>query len=411
MTAWSVIVRGIRYRPGRSLVVALLVMLAVATAVAVPAYTRASQQSVLTDVLAAEPRFQIGVTGRSAMVDMAVTQATTRDLVAARPELARRLGEPVTAVELEMAVPGEKEATRLPVVWRGDACRHLAVVAGACPQGPRQVLLSERAAGQLRRTVGQEVPFLVLVPSGLGRTTAPGMNAVISGLYDPTRNLQDDFWGSGAYFGSGYDATRGIRTLDSAFMAEPAPLTGLGPLPTVSVEYPLRVADVRLADVPALRAALAGATVAGTEADVSIESALPQALDRAVGQQRALSRSVPLVALPLVLLCLFVLFAVAAAVTEERGPEIALGRLRGLRPGQLGGFGVGEPLLLTALAAPFGVALGLLVTEAAARWFLAGPVGAEPTPAVPLAAVAAVLAAAAAVALAGRRVVRTGVLT
>ena len=55
MTAWTVMLRGIRHRSGRSLVVLLLAIVATTATVLVPAYSRAAQQSVLTDGLRAAP--------------------------------------------------------------------------------------------------------------------------------------------------------------------------------------------------------------------------------------------------------------------------------------------------------------------------------------------------------------------
>ena len=53
MTPWSVVLRGIRYRAGRSAIVLVLVALAVGVTVLAPAYARAAQQAVLAERLAA----------------------------------------------------------------------------------------------------------------------------------------------------------------------------------------------------------------------------------------------------------------------------------------------------------------------------------------------------------------------
>src|SRR2546423_14709185 len=55
LTAWTVMLRGIRYRAGRSLVVFLLALVATTAAVMAPGYSRAAQQSVLTDGLRTAP--------------------------------------------------------------------------------------------------------------------------------------------------------------------------------------------------------------------------------------------------------------------------------------------------------------------------------------------------------------------
>ncbi|ASW56662.1 FtsX-like permease family protein [Plantactinospora sp. KBS50] len=412
MPSWWVAVRGIAYRPGRSLVVALLVAVTAATAVAIPAYTRAAQQSVLTDVLTAQPAALAGVVSETRAADDRAALAASQDALAGSPVLADRLAPPQAAVELEMVVPGRNALTQLPMVWRGDACAHLRLVAGACPARPGEVVVADRSATFLGAGVGQRIPVQERIPTGAvaQREPDPATPVTVTGIYDPTATIQDPYWGRGLYFGMGYNDKTDTYSLDTAFVAVTDGLYGRAWPPTVSVEYPLRVAQVRVDDIPGLRADLAALDAYAGRANLSIESGLPNFLTETERQHRAIARSVPLVALPLVLLCLFVLFVVAAAVTEERAPEIALGRLRGLRPAQLAGFGVGEPLLLVLLATPVGLGLGMAATELAARAFLADTAHAELTTRVLLAGAAALLGAAAAIALAGRRTLRADVL-
>ena len=55
MAGWTVVLRGIRYRSGRSLMVLILAGIATAATVLAPAYSRAAQQSVLSDGLRSAP--------------------------------------------------------------------------------------------------------------------------------------------------------------------------------------------------------------------------------------------------------------------------------------------------------------------------------------------------------------------
>src|SRR5258706_7514030 len=55
LAGWTVVLRGIRYRSGRSLVLLLLAGIATAATVLAPAYSRAAQQSVLSDGLRSAP--------------------------------------------------------------------------------------------------------------------------------------------------------------------------------------------------------------------------------------------------------------------------------------------------------------------------------------------------------------------
>jgi len=62
LTGWTVLLRGVRYRAGRSLVVLVLAAIAVTAAVLTPAYARAAAQSVLTDRLIAAPAYATSLT-------------------------------------------------------------------------------------------------------------------------------------------------------------------------------------------------------------------------------------------------------------------------------------------------------------------------------------------------------------
>ncbi len=69
--------------------------------------------------------------------------------------------------------------------------------------------------------------------------------------------------------------------------------------------------------------------------------------------EMSLSRT--LIVLPtvqLVLLAIFVLYAVVAGTTSIQGPEVALAKLRGRRPGSVLFQGIVQPILLILLAAP-----------------------------------------------------------
>src|SRR5262245_28125861 len=112
---WAVALRGIRYRPGRSLMVLLLATIAIAAAVLAPAYSRAAQQSVLTDRLAQAPADASGLQLRSDPVAGAAApwDSTTdgelmaRQLLAHVPTLSSRLDRPVAGSDVDSVLtPG-----------------------------------------------------------------------------------------------------------------------------------------------------------------------------------------------------------------------------------------------------------------------------------------------------------------
>lgn len=150
MTGWTVLLRGVRHRTGRSLVVLLLAAVAVTAAVLTPAYARAAQQSVLTDTLREAPAYASSVTvkvngtGDSAAFEPALESSQKADAaIKARPLLHDLVGRPVTTVETEAILPSGELKARY--VFRSDLCK-LVSVTGDCPTDNDQVIVSDRTA-------------------------------------------------------------------------------------------------------------------------------------------------------------------------------------------------------------------------------------------------------------------------
>jgi hypothetical protein len=425
-----VLLRGIRYRAGRSALVALLAAVAVAAAVLAPAYGRAAEQSVLTDRLAAAPAPAAGLTlaaggtaaaAPAAHQPLAEARRAAGAALAGRPTLAGVLHRPVGGVDTDTLVTvtaagagdpgaggpgaggpgaggpgagggaGESLAARL--AYRDGVCDRLTVT-GACPTGPGQALVSARTAAAHRIAPGDRLTV---------RLAGTSVDLTVVGTYAPV-DPAAPYWGRTVYFAhGGFDPATGAPRVDAIFTgaeadvrADPAAVVNL------TLTYPLRAGAVRLDDLTALRAelrALAPGALAPT-------TDLPAILDDVARDRAAIGRAAPVVAVPLLLLAGFVLFLLVAAVTEERAPELGLARLRGFPAGRAARFGLGEVLVLVAAAAPVGVALGLGVVELAARTALADRVHAEPRGPVLAAAAGGVAVAGLAALLAGRSALR-----
>ncbi|MEV0727227.1 FtsX-like permease family protein [Polymorphospora sp. NPDC050346] len=412
-----VTLRGIRHRRARSLIVVLLATIATAAAVVIPAYIRAAQQSVLTDTVTATRPATVGVTVGGRLGPTAPDLATVRaSMDAALPgtTVAEFLDPPIGTVwwQGESLVAPARHRTTADVVFRAGVCDHLVLTAGSCPRQRGEVLVSARSVADTGWQVGQRIDILPPGLPGFRDTGArPTVPFTITGLYQ-LADEQAAYWGSTLYLDGGRLDENDNYTADTIFVGVESDLLAVPgtPEPRFAVEYHLRdAAGLRLDQVPVVRADLDKLSRDVTAGAVS--SGLPASLDEAAEHQAVLVRSVPLIAVPLVLLCWFVLFLVVAALTEERGPEIALGKLRGLRLGQVAFFAVAEPMLLIALATPFGIALGLGLTEVGARAFLADGGHVELRAPVLLAAAAAFAGAGVAAALATRRTVRASVLS
>ncbi|WP_166383983.1 FtsX-like permease family protein [Catellatospora methionotrophica] len=412
MTGWSVMMRGIRHRSGRSLVVLSLAAFATAAAVLAPAYGRAAQQSVLTDALSAAPASAAAVTvtaegsadtAEAAHQPVGDTQSVVNGALAKAPHLAAVLDRPVGTVSTDTSVTagGSRYAARL--AWHQGACTHLRIT-GDCAIDAEQVMLSDRAAAE----AGVEVGDKVSVRPAQGEA-APRTYEVV-GLYTPLAP-DDSYWGNNGFFAQAQSGGEGAARLDAVFTgAEDDVRLGDAVPVTLSVAYPLRPGQVRLDDVAALRGELGTLGLALNGFELQVETALPSIVEDAAKDQDALARTVPIIAVPLVLLAFVVLLLLVAALTEERGPELALARLRGYGSGGTIRFGLGETLLLIALGAPLGLAAGLGAVELAARSVLAEGVHVEIRWPVFAAAAGGLLLACAAAWLAARATLGRSVL-
>ncbi len=262
------------------------------------------------------------------------------------------------------AYAGAGPGVRVGMLWRAGACAHLIIVSGHCPDGAGQVLVSQRTVdGYYGWRLGGRVSFAV------------GVTARIVGTYVP-RDPQEVFWFGHNYFRASI-AVDGPDTVDTVFVDQ----AESGALPAAAQaillwDYPLDPAVIRLDDVPGLRRDVAGLqrryskkassctfSCAGEPVNVQVSTGLGKVLDAAAHQRDLVDRGTLLVTVQLALLAWLVLFEVVSDAVESRGSEIALAKLRGLRPWRTAWFAVSEPLVLLTVAAPIGFGLGWLAAR------------------------------------------------
>jgi putative ABC transport system permease protein len=414
VTSLSVALRGIRYRPGRSLIVLLLAAVATAATVIAPAYSRAAQQSVLTDRLASAPTGATTLLVRSdpAEAGAPVLESTTeaklelRLLLSRRTALTEHLQVPVGGADVSTLASaeggGEPVAARLS--YRDRVCDHVTVVAGQCAGEAGTVMLSERSARDHNVTVGQRIGF-----RGVRQEREEPREFTVVGVYEP-KDVSEPYWGVGSYFAASPAAGDAPATMDAVFVADEEDVTLPGAPPTVHLSYPVGTEGLRLDDVEALRADLAGLTTDVNAAELRLITSLPGVLSDVDAEVSSLGRTVPVVAVPLVLVCWFILILLVAALTDERSPEVALAKLRGYSPGRAARFGRAETLILVLVAAPVGGLIGLVAVEAAARTLLGPRVHVELRWPVAIAAGVAVAAGLLAVRLGSGRILGQPVL-
>ncbi|GAA1876365.1 ABC transporter permease [Asanoa iriomotensis] len=410
MSGLVVTLRGIRSRFGRSILVVLLSTVAIAAAVLVPLFSRAAAQSVLTDTVADPPPIVAGLTARSTALE--AMSARVDEQLRASPAVAAVLGAPQETIALGVD-PVSKAKSRGRLVFRPGACEHITIVAGRCP-GDRELMVSDRTAERAEIQMGDVLQLAATggsTRSTVGEPPPKNPSYPVVGVYrigDPT----DPYWETTGFFGGSAlnELDDGTKIVDELFTGSESTVSSV-PLgrPVAAVDYPLAAEKVRLNDVPELVRELEAMSAGNSTEGVALRIGLLDSLRLADRQRSAINASVPTVALPLVVLCWFVLFMVVAAVTDDRRAEIAVGKLRGLSVGGITRFAIGEPLLLIALAAPLGLLLGFGLTVVAAEAFLAPAVDVQfgwPALAVGL---GALLGAAAAAVLGARETVRASI--
>jgi putative ABC transport system permease protein len=419
LAAWTVTLRGIGHRPGRSLVVLLLAAAATAATVLAPGYARAAQESVLVDGLASAPADATSLTVRAeagpgqappvASIDEAkveVGQALLR-----RPTLAAHLDHPIGSADVETtvtAVNGAHQALAARFAYRDSVCRRLTMVVGECKVDSGFAVVSQRSAAQYKITVGSSLT--VKGRNVVGSQPRNERTIEVSGLYSP-KDPGDPYWGRGGYFAAGLpDDEAALPRIDAVFAGDEQDLTLPGAPPSISLEYRLKPGTISLDEVPGLNADLSAFETEMNGASLSSLSALRDVLRDIGAQTVELSRSVPVIAVPLVLLSWFILFLLVAALTEDRASEVALAKLRGYPLGRAARFGRSETLVLIMLAVPLGALAGLGLVELAARTMLGPGVHAESRWPIWVAAGVALLASLLASRFAGRRTLAKGVL-
>jgi hypothetical protein len=331
-----------------------------------PLYARAAGESTLRDELT-----QAGpATGLEYGSEFATSASSFTQDESLTPAPGAVRGYPTRIGSIYVQTSAQAAAgpgVRVGMLWRAGACAHLIIVSGHCPDGTGQVLVSQRTVnGYYGWRLGGQISFGV------------GVTARIVGTYVP-RDPQEVFWFGHSYFrASGPPTVAGDApdTVDAVFVDQAE--TGALPAGAQAIlqwDYPLDPAAIRLADVPGLRRDVAGLLLRNSETrscttscpgnpdDVTMSTDLGKVLDAAAHQRSLVDRGTLLVTVQLALLAWLVLFEVVSDSVESRGNEIALAKLRGLRPWRTAWFAVSEPLVLLVVAAPIGFGLGWLATR------------------------------------------------
>ncbi|GAA1399112.1 FtsX-like permease family protein [Catellatospora coxensis] len=335
----------IRERRAAALITFLLTLAAAAAAAGGPVYHAAAAQSLRLDQIAQAP-----VTERV----LTASQLTSSDeSVETRPTALPYVAHMRTVYGLQLqGAAGGAQGTDTLLAARSGVCRELVVTAGRCAVADREAVLPDGAPELLGVRLGGVVSF-----------TAPGIDPVrftVVGTYRRP-DAADPYWADRVSLlgveqpvlfvtdrsleGFGGQAT---RTVD--LVAEPAAFTDTAGLAG-------RIEEV----FKQLRAGgYAGSTL------------MPDLGKRIEQGDRMLADTVTVAAVPLILICWFVLFLAVAAGVDQRREELGLAALRGT-PGRLRwALPFAEVAVPVLAAAVPGLLAGYAATAALVRVVLPG---------------------------------------
>ena len=403
--------RGTRFRAVSSVLTVVVAVVAVAAATLGPMYSATAQDSLVRRQLADAPVFQTGLAVRADLRDPEGSQspagvvAGVRGLIAS-PRYDTFWGDPAVALATgiePVTVAAHPTATyQAAVSWRDGMCVSVRIVTGRCPtstaDGPAEAMVSTRTAAAQGVRVGQRLTV------GLSSTRPGGNQPLVVGVYDAATAGPPGWVDDSPEQAAPPVRNSGTATLDEVLVSQQT-VVAAGVGVQVAAFRPLRVGDIHARQLPELER-LSTPTTIGPYTVTSPAPALIDSIAAGRGQVRTAAVAVTV---QLVLLALFVLYLVVAAAAEQRAPEVALAKLRGMSTRATAVFTLAEPAVLLVAGLPIGVGLAVLADVLLARG-LTGGSEVRFTVGAGLAAVAGLAGGVAAAGLAARRLLGTPVL-
>ncbi|MGH2871150.1 MAG: FtsX-like permease family protein, partial [Solirubrobacteraceae bacterium] len=368
-TAGGLLIRGVRWRLGASLLTVLTAAIAVATAALGPLYLRAAGDSVVRQTVAQAAVQDRGLTlspGPNLVHPLTVIQRAER--------IAQSTGGPgylygaaITTVSSGITLPdGDKSQ----LFWRTGICRVLRFVQGGCDLGFGDVVMTSRGARAIGASVGQIVDVRVV-----GRRTP--LRLRLGGIALTPDLTLPYWWGDGVEdFPAGRSFGAGSAATDP-LIASPATVLDVpgADVPVASGQLPLRAGTVGLGNEGAVRGVISRTIATVGAQGVNASTPLLSLLSAADVQRHAMATIVAVAAIQLVLLAVWVLGSVLLRGADARRSETRVARLRGFPALSMLWVTAGEPALLCAVGVAIGVAAAwVAIVVVGARHFVPGTV-------------------------------------
>ncbi|HTJ35537.1 MAG TPA: FtsX-like permease family protein [Dactylosporangium sp.] len=364
----------VRARPGQALTAFLLAMFAMAAAVSAPVYSATADRAVVHSEVAAAPPAERVVQARRTTPSPA-----DHDFENLVPQVFGGGGfASVFSTEYDLVItPNDPKISKIAprFVYRDDACAHLTFTAGRCFVSETEVVLSTAAVKQLGLRVGDtfQACYGTLDPEdGDFVEAGPRVTLTLVGAFDP-RNKAEQYWSDADYFNTRYSPR---QTTEPVFASR---LT----LEALQHGNEKQALDVVIDGSAITRESLDGINasvqtgkdkLAALPGHATVHTELPNLLARINGDRDLVAEVVPVAAVPLVLLCWFVLFIAVAAATQERRGELGLFALRGVTVSRRWWLAAGESIVPILGGAVVGFVLGHYLVRLAA-WLLLGSSG------------------------------------
>jgi putative ABC transport system permease protein len=346
----GLLLRGVKWRLGVSVLTVLTATIAVATAVLGPLYLHAADDSVLRQTIASAAVQDRGVTLVTASDQpraLAAIQRAERVLLSATGAQGW-FGAPLTTV-----MSGVKLSTgKSQLFSRTGICQIVHFQQGSCPLGLGDVAMTARSARQAHVTVGGTIAALVT-----GRTQP--LRLRVSGIVSAP-DLQLPYWwgdGSGDFpFGKSLGGPLGPPETDP-LIASPATALAVpaADVPTVIGQVPLRPDVVGVGDESTVRRLLARTAATLRSQGIRAGTRLPALFAQADHERRQMTTIVAVAAIQLVLLAVWVLGSLLVRSSDARRSEARVARLRGFPAVSMAWVTAAEPGSLCLLGSVLGV--------------------------------------------------------
>ncbi|WP_141781819.1 FtsX-like permease family protein [Nocardioides albertanoniae] len=376
----------LRYRLGQGVVIALLSALITACSVFAPLYDRAMQQAATAVTLEKAPSVERNLQLFGPTVEFLLQRTSPASLEQQFP--ARSLfHDPVmgrnAVTELDLG-PESASTPRGGLWWREGQCDHIRITTGTCPDGAREILVTENEAEVYGLEVGRTVHAPgteSLLDENLQRAPTPVVAFEVVGTY----LADDEAWWLGLRLEGVAGIAAGSTAQHDVWLTDESTFGGATPLLDSEAAWAgsrLRTEMVGVDELTALGDDLGTLRTrverAEGERDLSEDSiawtvtSLPELADGVETQIEQSRTMVPLLLLQLGLLGLIVLWMMMLAATDQRRPDVVVARLRGRGTAGARSLLLGELLPAVLVGVVPGVAVALLASTLARAHSLPG---------------------------------------